>query len=134
MTCWLCRYFQTFAGIYKTMKKQICPACEGRKQTFRFVNRGYKKGCENGYYPCEFCGATGEVEPEKFELLELGKQLRQKRVDRRIMMRECARSFGCDIGEWTNLENARATKQEVLDALVWFDSADLQSGYVKEQV
>ncbi|MDQ3180266.1 MAG: hypothetical protein M3Q33_07075 [Acidobacteriota bacterium] len=46
------------------------------------------------------------------------------------MMRECARVFGCGIGDWANLENARATKQEVLDALVWFDSAELQGGYV----
>ncbi len=99
------------------MNKQICPKCEGHKQTFRFVNRG-AAGCANGYYPCEFCNATGEVEAEKFELLELGKQLSQKRQDRDCMMRVCAKAYGFQSTfERSNLEHGRATKEEVLNAL-----------------
>ena len=115
------------------MKKQICPSCEGRKQTFRLINRGYGKGCENGYYPCEFCSATGEVEPEKLELLELGKELRAVRVERRIMARVCAYNFGLAFpSTWFDLVNGRATKEEVLKALDWIKTAEVQTGYVSE--
>ena len=46
------------------MNKQICPKCEGEKQTFRRINRG-ADGCQSDYFPCQFCDGRGEVENKR---------------------------------------------------------------------
>lgn len=140
LICWLCLCFQMFSRQTRNLKlkknyEQTCPKCDGDGKTFRRINRGFD-GCESGDFPCQFCDGDGKVEIQKAESFALGEKLREFRMIRNVMMRECADKYGIETMDWLSLENGTAHKRKVQAAFDWIQDAELQSGCVpsvKEQ-
>ncbi len=87
------------------MENFVCPSCKGKKQIYRRCFPVYLCGWET----CGTCAGSGEITAEKQSSLEIGRLIKAKRIELRILLRDAAAEFGYGIEQWANIERGECT-------------------------
>ena len=95
----------------------VCPACQGRGESHGIMCG--PAGCRTGALRCHTCKGTGEITEDHAARIKLAKRMRRERVDsRRVTLREEASRLGCDLGEWSRIEDGGEPETEA-GGLAW---------------
>lgn len=85
-----------------------CPRCKGLGYVGPVhINRGNKPHEWIEKMDCELCKTSGEIDGDQRKAIELGEQLRAKRVSREESLRDCARRLNLKAHELSALETGR---------------------------
>lgn len=87
------------------MSNQVCPTCKGKKQYYR---RCFPTVL-SGWIDCGTCNATGEIDEQKAALIEMGKDIKAKRIELRVLTRDIAAANNFTLKEWTDIERGDST-------------------------
>lgn len=88
--------------------ENTCPRCKGKKWIGPVhINRGDQPHEWRERVDCDLCKAAGRITEDQREAIELGKRLRQKRVDREESLMEGAKRLGLKPSELSGLETGR---------------------------
>jgi hypothetical protein len=83
----------------------LCPRCKGTK-VITAAHVSYADG-SHGYgvdFPCDQCGGKGDVPEEMTEWVRVGREMRDERVQRRVILREEAKQRGMSAVELSRME------------------------------
>ena len=89
-----------------------CPKCCGKKQTY---HRCFPTQL-SGWKPCETCDATGTISEIKEAMLEIGRDIKQKRIKLRVLTRDIAATNNFTLGKWSDIEQGRNTLENAYRA------------------
>ncbi len=92
----------------------ICPTCDGTGTA-----RGF--ACGNGRlltsWPCDRCGATGQISDEQHAEIERGRDVRAERMARGLTLRDAAKALGISAVELSAVERGRVDPAATLEKL-----------------
>lgn len=85
-----------------------CPRCEGRGWIGPVhINRGDKAHEWRERMDCHLCKATGSINEDTRQAIDLGRRLRECRLARDESLREAAKRLGLSAAELSTLETGR---------------------------
>lgn len=95
----------------------ICPCCDGEKKIYGIfpvyvddVPKEKRKPVIEA--PCDFCGATGNVDNNYPELYKRGEEAKQKRLNAGLTLRKFCERFNFDTLSVSYFERGKRVKDE----------------------
>ena len=86
-----------------------CPHCAGEGGGEAFVNRGPDIRTHSiEWVECATCRGSGKVSVEKMQAIEIGKKLRDARIERGQSLLDAAREMGLGPAELSAREHGRS--------------------------
>ncbi|MDH3360097.1 MAG: helix-turn-helix domain-containing protein [Desulfobulbaceae bacterium] len=86
----------------------ICPICEGKKKGLAFLNRGedYRTHTQQEIV-CLTCNGQGTITTEMMNRINKGKELRKRRIAKRLTLRQAASKLGILPSQLSAIEHGR---------------------------
>ncbi len=94
------------------MNQITCPRCQGEKQVY--IN--CFPTALAGWQKCDVCDGIGTITEIKQAMIEIGKDVREKRIKLRILTRDIAAKYNFTFAEWSNIEQGRNTLENAYRA------------------
>lgn len=92
----------------------ICPSCNGTGTARGFM-------CGNGRlvtsWPCDRCGATGQITDEQAAQITEGAKVRAARMERGLTLRAAAKALGISAVELSDAERGRTDTAGMIERL-----------------
>ena len=85
--------------------KMICPDCKGKSKIFG-IGCG-NQGCRPMEMKCFRCKGTGEISQEMMRWIEVGKKIRESRMNRDISLRSEAKRLNMLPSFYSDIESGR---------------------------